>query len=80
MPPLRVGRQPEPLHIEILALTCSRLHEEVNQYLGMEKAMWVEDRTKTTVHISYPLGLIATHAALPDLLQSAPRIVLSGFY
>jgi hypothetical protein len=80
LPPPRVGKDPEPLHLACLALTCSQLYDETNRYLGMKRSIWIKDPVRTTLHLAYPLGLLAAQATLPGLLLSAPRIVLAGFY
>jgi hypothetical protein len=65
----------EGFHLAVMVFTCRQLRAEVNRYLEM-----VPGIREATLHVSYPLGLVATREVLPGLLSRARRVDLAGFY
>jgi hypothetical protein len=61
--------------LAVVAFACRQLRAEADEYLAKTPGV-----RETTLHVSYPLGLLAAREVLPELLWRARRIVLVGQY
>jgi hypothetical protein len=67
----------QSVQLATVAFVCRQLRAEVNSYLRVARSPFF---TEGTLYVTYPLGLLAIHKALPGLLSRAPHVVLAGHY